>query len=99
MNRNQIIQLLDKSKPFLKERFKIIRIGLFGSYATGLNTNTSDVDIIFDLEVDKTLGLKDLNEMEVFFSKLFKIKDVDLINSKYVNPIIKHEINKTVIYV
>jgi hypothetical protein len=34
--------------------------------------------------------------LEVFFKKLLK---VDLVNQKYVNPIIEDEIKKTVIYV
>ena len=59
----------------------------------------SDIDIVYELEEAKRMGLKDVYELEIFFRNLFQIDKIDLINSKYMNPIIGSEIEKTVIYV
>jgi len=35
MDQNQILEIIKKEKPFLREQFGLIRIGVFGSYAKG----------------------------------------------------------------
>jgi predicted nucleotidyltransferase len=96
MNKNEIINLISEKKKMLKKNFWITKIGLFGSFATDSSHEHSDVDLIYELEEGKRLGLKEVFSLEVFFKKLLK---VDLVNQKYVNPIIEDEIKKTVIYV
>ncbi len=99
MDKDQIINTLRRNKKILENNFNILRVGLFGSYSTNTNTADSDVDIVYELAEGKTMGLKDIYELEVFFKNLFQIDEIDLINRKYMNPIIGNEIEKTVIYV
>lgn len=99
MDKNLIISKIKKNKKLLRERFSILRVGLFGSYSTNTFTKESDVDILYELAEDKKMGLRDVYELELFFKGLFQVEKVDLVNSKYVNPIIEDEIKKTVIYV
>lgn len=37
-------------KPELAEKYKVKEIGLFGSYAEGEQTDSSDIDILIDLQ-------------------------------------------------
>ena len=99
MDKAQIINILRKNKEVLKDNFNILKIGLFGSYSTNTFTENSDIDLIYELEEGKRMGLKEVYELETFFKILFQIDKIDLVNSKYVNPIIGNEIEKTVIYV
>lgn len=99
MDQTQIIAILSQNKEILATNFNILKVGLFGSYATNTFTEDSDVDIIYELAEGKRMGLKDIYELEVFFKQLFKTEEIDLINKQYVNPIIGYEIEKTVIYV
>ena len=99
MDRTQITDILQNNKEILKEKFSILKIGLFGSYSTNTFTENSDIDIIYELEEGKRMGIREVNELEIFFKNLFKIKKIDLIDRKHVNPIIGNEIEKTVIYV
>lgn len=49
------MQKLKALKPIIVERYRLRSIGLFGSYARGDHTETSDVDILVD--VDPSIGL------------------------------------------
>jgi len=53
--REEILDLLYKTKPELESRYKVQRIALFGSYARGDQSPNSDVDIL--VEVDPSVGL------------------------------------------
>jgi predicted nucleotidyltransferase len=54
--REEILNLIAKNKPELETRFKVKRLGLFGSYARGEQHAHSDVDILVD--VDPSIGLE-----------------------------------------
>jgi predicted nucleotidyltransferase len=99
MNTQQIINKIRKNKEVLKKNFSILKIGLFGSYSTNTFTKDSDIDLVYELAEGKKMGLKDVDELEFFFKNLLQINKIDLINKKYMNPIIEIEIEKTVIYV
>ncbi len=99
VNQIRILKSLKETEEELKEKFQILRIGVFGSYSKGTQTEESDIDLIYELEEDAVIGFKEINDLEQYFKDLFKIEKVDLVNSKYVNPIIEEEIKKSVIYV
>ena len=50
--REQIISVLKKELPYLKEKYGVERIVLYGSFAKGKPKRTSDVDILVDELVD-----------------------------------------------
>jgi len=99
MNKTNILHKIKERKKTLEQQFHIARIGLFGSYSTGQAHAQSDVDLIYELEEGKRLGFKEIYDLERFIKDLLQIEKVDLVNQKYVNPIIEDEIKKTVIYV
>ncbi len=99
MNKVEILEKLKESKGILEKNFSITRIGLYGSYAKGEETADSDIDILYELKTGKPEGIMDVYNIEKFFKQLLFGKEVDLVNAKYVNPIIENEIVNSIIYV
>ena len=54
--RKEILSLLAGLKPELARKFKVKKIGLFGSYARGEQKENSDIDILVD--IDPSIGLE-----------------------------------------
>lgn len=46
----EILSILDHRKPELERRFGVRRIGLYGSYAQGRQTEQSDIDLVVELK-------------------------------------------------
>ena len=93
-DRNQILTILRKHAPFLRERFKVKRIGVFGSYARGHEKGTSDVDILVDLHGPIGWEYVDLKE---YLEKILEI-DVDLVTVKALKPQLREVILKEVVF-
>ncbi len=99
MDKELIINTLKKNKKNLESNFHISRIGLFGSFSTNASTEESDIDLIYELKKGKRFGLKEIHHLEAYLRDILNIDKVDLVNQKYINPIVEDEIHKTVIYV
>ena len=93
---NDIIALLKEQKPFLKKKYKIKKIGIFGSYIRGNYRKESDIDILIDK--DEAIGLLKLANLQNYLSKLIGIR-VDLVIKKALRPHIGKNILKEVVYV
>jgi predicted nucleotidyltransferase len=68
LDKNYIIELLRSKKEFLREKYGVTSISLFGSYARGEETEESDIDFFVEMPpvYDKLFELKE------FFEKEFK---------------------------
>jgi len=95
MERNIILEFLEKNAEQLK-KYGVKQIGLFGSFATGRNTNNSDIDILVEFKAgEKTFD----NYMDLKFFLEDKLKrKVDLVIEKNIKPELKNEILSTVKY-
>jgi predicted nucleotidyltransferase len=100
-NKN-IINELRKNSSILK-KYKVRKIGLFGSYMGGEQKNRSDVDILVEFD-DKAFG-KNLdgyfdNYIELLSSlrKIFGRK-TDLLTFEMISPYIKPHVLKEIEYV
>ena len=89
--------LLNQREEFIN-KYHINKFGLFGSFARNEQTENSDIDIVYILEKDKNITYFMLFELEKQLEEHFNRK-VDLINYKYINPIIKYKSEKDIIYV
>jgi hypothetical protein len=49
MTNKKILEILRKEKPYLQEKFGLLSIGLFGSYAKGTESPESDIDVLVEL--------------------------------------------------
>ena len=81
-SRQHILERLRTIKPALQQEFPLHRIGLFGSWARNEQTDTSDVDILVD--VDPSIGLRFVTLAERLESMLEH--HVDLVSSRAVKP-------------
>lgn len=95
-NFDKIKKKLKELEPFLKERFGVKRIGIFGSYVKQKQRKESDLDIL--VEFSETPDLFEFIELENFLRKLLKIK-VDLATKEALKPLIKKEILRETIYI
>jgi uncharacterized protein len=96
-SRDQILAFLKQNKKLFRDRYHIIRIGLFGSYARGDQNVNSDIDLLVEFE-DNTQDLYDLKlQLKDFFQKSLGI-EIDICREKYIKPRIKKSILKETVY-
>jgi predicted nucleotidyltransferase len=91
-----IKKILAKHRDELKREYKIIEIGIFGSYIRGEQKRKSDIDIL--VKFDEPVSLLDLVGAENYLSDLLGIK-VDLVPKEDVRPELKKRILREVVYV
>lgn len=92
----EIKAILILYKPFLIERFKILELGLFGSYVRGEQTKDSDVDILVEFDRPVTFDL--------YMDVKFYLEDnlgtrVDLVSNLMLKPLIRSTVEQEAIYV
>ena len=93
---NQVIDFLRGQKDFFEEEFKVKKIGIFGSHATGNVSEGSDIDIVVELEKPDLfymIGIKQAVE-EAFNNKVDIVRLRDRMNES-----LKNRIKQDVIYV
>jgi len=96
MNRD-IKVILQEHKNYLVEKFGVMEIAIFGSYARGQQKKDSDVDLIVDFkEGCKTFD--NYMNLKFYLEELFG-KKVDLVIKSVINPRIKPFIIEEAIYV
>jgi len=94
MNEN-IMGTLKAEKKHLRERYNVIKLGIFGSYARGEENGSSDVDIL--VEFTEVPGMKDFFETEEYLEKVLH-KKIDLVRENAIRPELKEQILSEVIY-
>jgi len=87
---------LANNKPLLREQYGVKTLGIFGSYITGKQKETSDVDIL--VEFERPIGLLKFVTLEQELSELLG-KKVDLVMKSALKPRIGERILKEVRYV
>lgn len=91
LSSREIFEILQRNRKLLK-KYRVKKIGLFGSYTRDEATSKSDIDLLVDFE-EKTFD----NYIELTFEleKIFNRK-IDLLTEKgispYILPYIKNEV-------
>jgi predicted nucleotidyltransferase len=95
--KDQILIFLSQNKKLFREKYHIIRIGLYGSYARDEQNIDSDLDLLVEFE-DNTQDLYDLKlQLKDFFLNKLGI-EIDICREKYIKPGIKKHILKETVY-
>ncbi len=96
MNKNEVQFLLAKHKPELMNKFGVIKIGFFGSFARNEQTDKSDIDVAVELQkADLFLLVALKNYLQSVFEK-----EVDIIRVREnMNKFLKDKLQKDIIYV
>ena len=90
-----IIKILRENKAMLKQNYSVTKLGLFGSYVRGDNSENSDIDILAEFEKSPGLEFVDLaDELE----KLLNVK-VDLVSRYAIHDRFMKFIEKEILYV
>lgn len=92
MSRNKEIEKIKKKVVPILKKNKVVRAGIFGSYARGENRKNSDVDILVDID-DPKLSLLGIIGLEIELRKLLG-KKVDLLTYNGLSPYLKEGILK-----
>ena len=95
--RDQILTFLSQNRKLLRDKYHIIRIGLFGSYARCDQNAKSDIDLLVEFE-ENTPNLYDLKLNLKDFFRIHLGMEVDICREKYIKPRIKSAILKETVY-
>jgi len=93
-SRKEIEEMLKKNKPFLKKKFHVKEIGIFGSYARGEESKNSDIDILVKFSNSVGWEFIDLKE---YLEEILNL-EVDLVTIKALKPQLKDNILQEVVY-
>ena len=96
MDREYVLNYLRENKTKLKNKYGVVKIGLFGSYARNEQKENSDIDIAVEI--------KALNSFRSFFALKNELeknfgKKIDLGIEHSLKPIAKKHIEKEIVYV
>ena len=98
MNRQYILDYLKSNKDKYSNQFGVKFIGLFGSFARDDANEKSDIDILYEIEENKTLSmfkyLKLIGELENNFHT-----KIDLVRTATLKPQIKKYVYQDLVYV
>jgi len=92
---HNIKNTLKKHRLELQRRFKVRKIGVFGSCVWGDDTETSDIDILVELYEPIGLEFVDLKD---FLERILERK-VDLVTDNALKPELRDIILKGVVYI
>jgi predicted nucleotidyltransferase len=97
ITKKEIQERLENNKDFIKAKFYVVGIGLFGSFVKGESTASSDIDI----QVEFRKGHKDFFNYMRLKNYLQKVlgREVDLVMKSAVKPRLKESILSRVQYV
>ncbi len=98
MAASELILKTIRSKKRELKKFGIQRIGLFGSYARGEQTEDSDIDILVDFDPEKE-NFDNLMAVYDLIERLFKNQRIEIVSKNGLSPYIGPKILKEVKYV
>ena len=87
-----IIDTIKKEESYLKSRYFIKHLDLYGSYAKKQQQPDSDIDILYTTIPDGTMTLARLRSIENYLSDLLKIDKIELVSKQSINPVIAKNI-------
>jgi predicted nucleotidyltransferase len=94
---DQILNFLRANKSLLRDRFGVVRLGVFGSFVNELQNASSDIDLIVEFEkgrknIHDFLGLRRFLERELS-------RTVDMGLEQSLKPIVRENIKGRIVYV
>lgn len=88
---SEIKQSLYAQLPYLKEKYGVVELGIFGSYSRNEQHDKSDVDIAVKFDDVNFPSLLGLVGMENYLSKILEVK-TDLADMDTIKPRIRERV-------
>lgn len=95
---NTVLETLQNNLPTLKAKYPLLSLGIFGSYSRGEETPNSDLDVFYEALPNTFLNLYSYIDLKNDLAELTHLK-IDLVNKKYINPVVWLKAKNDVIYV
>ena len=92
----KILAFLSRKKEYLRRKYSIREIGVFGSYVRQEQGKGSDLDVLVDFE--KPISLLRFVELEAELSEVTGV-EVDLVSREALKPHIEESVRREVVYV
>jgi len=89
-----VIGFLRSKGAGIRERFGVRRIGVYGSYSKGKETEDSDIDILVEFSEPTFDNFMDL----VFYLEDVLGREVDLVTPKGLSPYLRRSIEQEVVW-
>ena len=96
--KGEILDFLSRNKQYFRDRYGIIKIGLFGSYARDQQVENSDIDLIVEFEKDTPNLYDRKRDLKRYIKENLNL-NVYIARKKYIKPIYRKSILKEAIYV
>lgn len=92
-----ILEPLLKKKQFFYEKFGVTRMGVFGSFTLGTQKDTSDIDIVVEMEKEKKT-LHNFLKLKRLLEREFE-RSVDLGFEHTLKPVVREKLKGKITYV
>jgi uncharacterized protein len=93
---SEIKSILAGQKQMLSEKYGVVELGIFGSYARGGQKSQSDVDILVEFAENANVTLLDFIRIENYLSDVLGLK-VDLVEKSALKPRISAHVLQEVV--
>jgi len=94
--KDDIIRQIREMRQELRERYHVSRIGIFGSFSQGRQTERSDLDLM--VEFERPIGMLAFVHLRDDISQRLGLK-IDLVTPDGLHPLIREAVMREVIYV
>ena len=91
----EIKNIIQKHKDELCEKYKVKKIGVFGSYVRGVQTPKSDIDIL--VSFNETVSLLKLAGLEIYLEDILGVK-TEVVPKEDIRRELKKNILQSVVY-
>ena len=95
--RDEVLTILKRESHDLKDRFGVTKIGLFGSIVRDEASDTSDIDLLIELDTESVTYAKYL-DLEAYLQSLFP-RNVEIVTTDGISPYILPYISREVVWV
>lgn len=98
LSKEDILAHLKTVEPEYRERFGVTKLGLFGSFANGSATASSDVDVLIEFESGTPALREKKSVIRQELGQQFG-RPVDLCRERFIKPLVRDLIFKETVYV
>ena len=95
--RDEVLSILKREAHDLKDRFGVTNVGLFGSVVRDEAKDSSDLDLLIELDPE-SITYKKYLDLEVYLQSLFPRK-IEIVTMDGVSPYILLYISREVVWV